>query len=40
MAITHRTKRIDEGNLPRPYDDVRQWLELVESMGELKRVNG
>ena len=29
-----------EGTLPRPYEDVRQWLDLVESMGELKRVNG
>ena len=29
-----------EGNLPRPYEDVRQWLDLVESMGELKRING
>ena len=29
-----------EGNLPRPYEDVRQWLDLVESMGELKKING
>ena len=31
---------LHEGNMPRPYDDVRQWLELVESMGELKRIDG
>ena len=40
MALPHESQAIDEGNLPRPYDDVRQWLELVESMGELKRING
>ena len=40
MALPHEYQAIDEGNLPRPYEDVRQWLELVESMGELKRING
>jgi len=40
MPISQEPDQIDEGNLPRSYDDVRQWLDLVESMGELKRVNG
>ena len=40
MSSAEESQRMDEGNLPRPYADVRQWLDLVESMGELKRVNG
>src|ERR1043166_4179982 len=39
MALPGNSEHIDEGNLPRPYEDVRQWLDLVESMGELKRIN-
>ena len=35
-----KNEPLHEGNLPRPYEDVRQWLELVESMGELKRIDG
>ena len=40
MALSQQPEPIDGSNLPRPYEDVRQWLDLVESMGELKRVNG
>jgi 4-hydroxy-3-polyprenylbenzoate decarboxylase len=40
MLIAQESEPISEGNLPRPYEDVRQWLDLVESMGELKRING
>ncbi len=40
MALSEKPEPLHESNMPRPYDDVRQWLELVESMGELKRVNG
>src|SRR5918999_6482646 len=40
MTSAQESQRIDEGNLPRAYEDLRQWLDLVESMGELKRVNG
>src|SRR6266850_2616790 len=40
MTSSQVPESIDERNLPRSYDDVRQWLELVESMGELKRVDG
>jgi 4-hydroxy-3-polyprenylbenzoate decarboxylase len=40
MALLEKVEPIVEGNLPRPYEDVRQWLDLVESMGELKRING
>src|SRR5215813_10198498 len=40
MSIPKDSAPISEGNLPRPYEDVRQWLELVESMDELKRING
>ena len=39
MSITQESERTDERNL-RTYEDVRQWLELVESMGELKRIEG
>ncbi len=40
MASAETAEPIAEGNLPRSYEDVRQWLDLVESMGELKRING
>src|SRR5712692_6614209 len=40
MSTAQQSERINEGNLPRSYKDVREWLDLVESMGELKRVNG
>ena len=40
MALSEKNERLDEGNMPRPYEDVRQWLDLVESMGELKRIDG
>jgi len=40
MALSEKTEPLHEGNMPRPYEDVRQWLELVESMGELKRIEG
>jgi len=40
MTRSQAPEPIDERNLPRSYDDVRQWLELVDSMGELKRVDG
>src|ERR1051325_12210520 len=40
MSSLNEPERIDERNMPRPYEDVRQWLELVESMGELKRIDG
>jgi len=40
MALPERVEPISEGNLPRPYEDVREWLSLVDSMGELKCVNG
>jgi len=37
--LPERVEPITEGNLPRPYEDVRQWLDIVESMGELKWIN-
>jgi 3-polyprenyl-4-hydroxybenzoate decarboxylase len=40
MASAETAEPIPEGNLPHSYEDVRQWLDLVESMGELKRING
>jgi hypothetical protein len=40
MALAEKPEPIHEANMPRSYDDVRQWLDLVEKMGELKRVNG
>jgi 3-polyprenyl-4-hydroxybenzoate decarboxylase len=40
MSSSQQSEPIAEGNLSRPYEDVRQWLDLVESMGELKRING
>ena len=40
MTPSEKAPVLHEGNMPRPYEDVRQWLELVESMGELKRIDG
>jgi 4-hydroxy-3-polyprenylbenzoate decarboxylase len=40
MTNTNETQPIDEGNLPRPYNNVRDWLNLVETIGELKRISG
>jgi len=40
MSLAGKTEPIAEGNLPRSYENVRQWLDLVESMGELKRIDG
>src|SRR5207253_10031573 len=40
MSIEHEAHRMDVGNFPRPYEDVRQWLDLVEAMGELKHIKG
>ena len=40
MALAEKDEPLHEGNMPRPYEDVRQWLDLVESMGELKRIDG
>src|SRR4029077_18310797 len=40
MSMKQQPEPINEGNLPRSYEDVREWLNLVESMGELKRVDG
>lgn len=40
MTISQEPGQIDEGNLPMFYEDVRQWLALAESMGQLKRVDG
>src|SRR5204862_7495570 len=39
MSIAQEgSRRMDEGNFLRPYEDVRQWLDLVEAMGELKHI--
>ena len=40
MTPAEKPEPLHESNMPRPYEDVRQWLELVESMGELKRIDG
>ena len=40
MSTTGKPEPIHEGIMPRPYEGVREWLELVESMGELKHING
>src|SRR5437773_9612033 len=41
MSIAQEgSRRMDEGNFLRPYEDVRQWLDLVEAMGELKHIKG
>lgn len=29
MAFSEKNELLHEGNMPRPYEDVRQWLELV-----------
>ena len=40
MTPAEKPEPLHESNMPRPYDDLRQWIELVESMGELKRIDG
>ncbi|MET0502584.1 MAG: UbiD family decarboxylase [Candidatus Binatia bacterium] len=40
MAMPEKSEPIHEGHLPRPYEGVREWLDLVEAMGELKHING
>ena len=30
MTVSPKSEHIDETNLPRHYEDVRQWLDLVE----------
>src|SRR5688500_14169602 len=40
MSSAGKSEPIDEGIMPRPYEGVREWLDLVESMGELKHIEG
>ncbi len=40
MSTAGKSEPIDEGIMPRPYEGVREWLDLVESMGELKHIDG
>jgi hypothetical protein len=40
MALLDKPESVHEGNMPRPYEDVQKWLEVVDSMGELKRISG
>src|SRR3954453_8156008 len=40
MSNAGKSEPIHEGLMPRPYEGVREWLELVESMDELKRIDG
>ncbi|MPY72456.1 MAG: UbiD family decarboxylase, partial [Alphaproteobacteria bacterium] len=35
-----KDKPVEGANMPIPYEDVRDWLNVVESMGELKRIDG
>ena len=39
MSVPEKVRAASEEKLPGPYEDLRQWLEIVESMGELKRIN-
>ena len=40
MSSAGKSEIIDESIMPRPYEGVREWLNLVESMGELKLIEG
>src|SRR5918995_3198112 len=40
MSSAGKSEPVDEGVMLRPYEGVREWLELVESMGELKHIDG
>ncbi len=40
MSLAEKVRVIPEDKLLQPYEDLRQWLEIVEIMGELKRING
>ncbi len=40
MSLPEEVRVVSEEKLLEPYEDLRQWLEFVEAMGELKRING
>ncbi len=40
MPVTEKVKPIEGKGLSPRYEDVREWLDIVDSMGELKRING
>ena len=33
-------KVLREGNMSKPYKDLREWIDLVDQLGELKRIHG
>src|SRR3954467_6625490 len=40
MSLPASIKATDTGATAAPYDDVREWLKVVDDMGELKRIDG
>ena len=40
MSLPEKLISADEQSLPQPYEDAREWLDIVDSMGELKRIDG
>ncbi len=40
MSLLEKAQLPREGSLPRSYEGLREWLDIVESIGELKRING
>lgn len=40
MSLQEKVQLPHEGSLPRPYEGLREWLDIADSIGELKRING
>jgi len=40
MSLPEKLTSADEPSVPQRYEDVREWLDIVDSIGELKRVDG
>lgn len=40
MSPPHEIKTSHQEASPKPYEDLRDWLDIVDEMGELKRING
>lgn len=40
MALQEKVQLPHEGSLARPYEGLREWLDIADSIGELKRING
>ncbi len=40
MSLAETVQCVDQNNTMQTYEDLREWLDIVESIGELKRIKG